>query len=339
MENSLSVIRDIILNKGSLESVLDKMTDAFVFVDNDWKIIYWNQAAERLVETAARDVVGRNMWDCFPHMKDSVVHQQYQLAKDQNCSIEFEVFYPPVNVWGEVRAFPQDDGLAIYVKDITAKKEMEIELNRQRVLLSALMSKGADMVGIISVEGVYQFVSPNVERIFGYSQDELVGHTAWELIHPEDQAFVLANLEKMNTLSELLVKDFRFRDKEGNWRWVEVVLTNMLEDEVIQGLVINSREITERKVGEIRLLQAMESITRQNDTLKEIAFVQSHEFRRPVANILGLTELVQHIELPSEDRKIVSLLQQAAADLDDQVKKVVVLSQGVIVLANEAYNN
>ena len=323
MENSLNVIRDIILSQDSLESVLDKMTDGFVFFDNDWNIVFWNKSAERIIKKQAVEVVGQNVWDSFPETQDTIIFRQYHHAKQNDTSVEFEVYYEPADCWLEVRAFPQHDGLAVYVKDITSRKRLEVELNKQRTLLTTLMAKGGDMIGIIDATGVYKFASPNVERIFGYAPGELVGQPVHLLIHPDDHAFVFEHLAQVDLLQELMVKDFRFKHKDGSWQWVEVILTNMLDNEIIGGILINSRQITERKEAELKLVSAMESITIQNDALKEIAFLQSHEVRKPVANILGLISLIRETGNKDDISSLLPLLEESGTELDGIIKSIV----------------
>jgi signal transduction histidine kinase len=79
----------------------------------------------------------------------------------------------------------------------------------------------------------------------------------------------------------------------------------------------------------------MQSITVQNKKLKEIAFIQSHELRRPVANILGLAELIPSIEISEDDKNIIDMLKHVAADLDTQIRNVVALSQSIATLEHE----
>ena len=120
--------------------------------------------------------------------------------------------------------------------------------------LSALLEHSSDRIGVLDEAGRYTYVSPAVEHLMGHDPGDLVGESGFEYVHPEDrpqvrEAFesVLANPE------ETLTVEYRVRDADGEWRWVESRGTNRLDDPAIEGVVINSREITDRRERQRRL--------------------------------------------------------------------------------------
>lgn len=314
----------------SLIGVLETMSDGFVFVDNHWKILYLNQSASKILSTPFNEVLEKDLWTVFPEAKNSIAFNECHRAKTENVSVEFKIFVDHTNNWLEIKAFPLPEGLVIYIRDITTKIQLVTDLKRQSKLFSSLMDKGADMMGIVDESGYYKFVSSNVKRIFGYSVADLVGKNAFDLIHPDDIVVVSSGLQKVVASNdEVEIREFRFKDAFGNWRWVEVIATNMLHDEIIRGIIINSREITEWKQKDEDLKKAFFSITLQNRKLKEIAFIQSHELRKPVANIIGLVQIIKGLEFSEENRKLLDLLNTSTTELDDMIKRVVSLTESI----------
>ncbi|HEX2609147.1 MAG TPA: PAS domain S-box protein, partial [Flavisolibacter sp.] len=116
-----------------------------------------------------------------------------------------------------------------------------------------LVQNGNDFIGIIDEKGNYLFVTANLKEHLGFQPDDLIGKNALQLIHHDDVAMVTQALQDMQHRTTMLVGPFRFKDGFGNWRWMETTVTNHLANPAIGGLVINSRDITEKKQKEDEL--------------------------------------------------------------------------------------
>src|SRR4028119_126156 len=103
-------------------SILESITDAFFTLDREWRLTYLNQQAERLVKRKREELLGRNLWDEFPEAVNLLFYQEYHRAMSQQVSVEFEAFYPPLNSWFEMHAYPSKEGLSVYYRDISDRK-------------------------------------------------------------------------------------------------------------------------------------------------------------------------------------------------------------------------
>jgi len=112
-----------------LTNTLESITDAFIMVDRDWNFTYLNSDAERMLFCPRNEVLGTNIWERFPEAVDGKFYQEYHKAIEQNCTVSFEEYYAPLDLWVEIRAYPSDEGLAIYFADIGARKAAEAEIN------------------------------------------------------------------------------------------------------------------------------------------------------------------------------------------------------------------
>jgi PAS domain S-box-containing protein len=123
----------------------------------------------------------------------------------------------------------------------------ECQIDRYRTLVE----ESNDVATIIDTDGTMTYVSPAVTRVFGYEPDELVGHTGYEFVHPDDRD---RNAEAVDAVlqspDEPQTVDVRFRHADGSWCWVEATMRNRLDDGVIGGILINSRDVTQRKERE-----------------------------------------------------------------------------------------
>jgi diguanylate cyclase (GGDEF)-like protein/PAS domain S-box-containing protein len=113
-----------------LTATLESISNGFVMINTDWTFGYLNRAAEQLLQCKREDVVGKNIWACFPEAQGTLYETEYTRAMRDRCAAAFEEFYAPLNLWTEIRVFPTEDGLAVYFVDITERKNSESAIRR-----------------------------------------------------------------------------------------------------------------------------------------------------------------------------------------------------------------
>ena len=119
-----------------------------------------------------------------------------------------------------------------------------VETERQ---FRALIENSLDIVTILNKDGTIRYESPSVEDILGYHPEELIGQSAFKFIHPADVGSVLRifNLG-VGTDGYTARIEFRSRHKKGSWRVLEAIGRNLLNDQIVSGVIVNSRDVTER---------------------------------------------------------------------------------------------
>jgi PAS domain S-box-containing protein len=105
--------------------ILESIGDAFFAVDKNWTVTYWNKIAEKVLGKPKQEMLNHNLWDIFTDSTDSVSYKNYHLAIESNNAIHFEDYYPPLDKWHEISAYPSESGLSVYFKDITERKVSE----------------------------------------------------------------------------------------------------------------------------------------------------------------------------------------------------------------------
>lgn len=135
------------------------------------------------------------------------------------------------------------------------RREVEQQVERQGKRFQALVEKSADGVAVSDAAGQLRFVGSSVMRVLGYGIADLTGHNIFEFIHPGDVAEVTKWLSACAAVDECSVEvTARARHKNGEWRWLDATLTNLLRDPAIGGIVVNFRDVTQRRDLQQRLL-------------------------------------------------------------------------------------
>lgn len=136
----------------SFDCTIERMTDAFVALDHNWRYRYVNQKAAMLFNRRQEDLVGKYIWKEFPEGVGQPFYRAYQKAATHRVCISIEDYYPPWDRWFENRIYPSKDGLSIYFQDVTDRKRQERYLKRlthqfQRALRASTVGRlAADLV-------------------------------------------------------------------------------------------------------------------------------------------------------------------------------------------------
>jgi diguanylate cyclase (GGDEF)-like protein/PAS domain S-box-containing protein len=133
-------------------------------------------------------------------------------------------------------------------------RERTAQLAASEERFRSLVQHASDIIAILSADGVIQYVSPSCETVCGKSPSELIGTRLTDLLHPEDTSHAAMFLmEASAPRSGTTAVEFRVRHRDGGWRSLEVLGTNLLDDASVLGLVLNCRDVTERRALEAQL--------------------------------------------------------------------------------------
>ena len=168
----------------------------------------------------------------------------------------------------------------IVAQDITERKRVEAAVHASEERFRAMIENGLDDISLLDANGTLLWESPSVIRSLGYLVDTFVGKNIFEIVHPEDQGWTSDLYAKvLQAPGSREAGTFRLRHADGSWRWIEALVTNMLNNPSVQAIVVNYRDITERKQAEEALRSSDERYRGIFDGVRDAIFVEDLEGR------------------------------------------------------------
>jgi len=218
-----------------------------------------------------------------------------------------------------LRLEPAISGAMAFSQSQADKLLAESALRISERRFRALVEESWDAIALFAGDGTILYGSPATTRLLGYELTEFVGRNAMELIHPDDRAGVLVRLQEVMAAPRTRVHvAARVQHKNGTWRYLEGVFTNLLDDPSVGAIVNNYRDVTDRRILEeqVILSQKMEAIGR-------LAGGVAHDFNNILTAIGGYTDLLL-ADLPAGDHRRhdveeISQAAQRAAGLTHQL--------------------
>ncbi|MDZ7849632.1 MAG: PAS domain-containing protein [Halodesulfurarchaeum sp.] len=277
------------------EQIIERVTDAIVEVDADWRFTVVNEQAEDLYDMAEADLVGRNFWDVFEAARDTRFEEEYRRVMESGEPTSFVEYFSQLDGWFDITAYPTEvGGIAFYFVEVTEQLERQYELEEKNTLLSKLFEMLPVGVTVLDTDGTITRANRQAESALGLTESEITKRTyddpEWRIIDADGEPIPGEELPFARVLATgETITDYEHGIKwpSGKTRWLSINATPLTtsEGDVEQVVAVISDITDQRTQGN--------ALERQNERLEQFASIVSHDLRNPLTVAEGRLELVR----------------------------------------------
>lgn len=204
---------------------------------------------------------------------------------------------------GRIVPFGTNEVLAI-IRNVTDKKIAEKGIKESEERFKSLVHNISDIISLIDENGFIKYQSSSIKQIMGYEENELQGKNIFEIVHPEDHLVVAQAFKNaIENEGNSPVAEFRLLNKNGEYIYLEAQGNNQLNNPSIKAIVVNSRDVSQKKKAESEKLQLIKELTQNNKELKQFSYITSHNMRAPVTNLMAIADLIDLNKIEDNDNK------------------------------------
>jgi PAS domain S-box-containing protein len=305
-----------------LDNFIESINDYFFMLDSEWKFLRVNAAFEKITQKSRKELLGSVIWEMFPVIAGTAFETGYRKAVAQNKSIQFTAHVASANMWFNTTAYPSAEGLTVFMKNITEEKRAQEEVIWAKNSLEALINNTEDQIWSVDSETRYVYMN----KAYRLQILQLTGSEPkpgdYSYLHPGYSPEVIAQWGQY--YARALAGERYTIVSES----IDLLTQKLLSFEIsfnpiykvkgdVTGIGCFARNITQ-------WLETEKAIVDQNERLRHIASLTSHELRRPVASMLGLINLMDRSNFFNPDNKeIIEHLLTVGNEIDDVIRLIV----------------
>jgi PAS domain S-box-containing protein len=279
-----ALVRDITPQKGAedalkrnearLGNILSSASEAIITVNEKHEITLFNESAERMFGWTREEAIGRPLGQLIP-TRFAESHAKHIQSFDQSAETtrRMSTRREVTGVRKNGNEFVCEIGISKHVEegqtfftailqDVTDQREARDEVIAMQDRFHALTENAPDGIALVDTKGRVRFVSPSGRRIFGYDWAENLEMFSAGNVHADDLPEVLSIIPRLiEQPTQNPTLQYRARHENGSWIWIECTFTNLLTVRSVEAIVINFRDITERKQSEARIREQLERLS------------------------------------------------------------------------------
>ncbi|PIB39366.1 PAS domain S-box protein [Maribacter sp. 4G9] len=250
------VQKKIVASEKKYRELTERISDAFISLDNHWNLTYINAKAQELIQKKKEELIGKNIWNVFQNTISSSTRGKIESALKKQEYVHLEQFYPRNNIWIESHVYPSPEGLTVYFRDITERKISEEE--NQKIL--AVIGKSPGFIGLTGLDGQCIYLNESGRELVGLTSEDTISNFSILDFFPEN--------------SRQIIKEeyLPFVFKNGAWSG-EGYLRSFKEDRnipaALSAFLINDKTSKPIGIGSVAF-----DLTDQKKTEKEILDLQ-----------------------------------------------------------------
>lgn len=285
-------------------NILESIGDAFFAVDNNWTVTYWNHMAGKIFGKSSHQMIGKNLWEEDEFSSDVTYSTSFQKALQEHTAQYFEVNMNGGNTSFEVSVFPSINGLSVYFKDVTERKEAIERLRISNERFERVTEAANDAIWDLDLISNKLYLGKGFEKLRGEHYKEFLPGDQWlDHIHPDDRPLIEARIK--NALADkntsLVEGEYRYLTQNGSHLYI-LARASIIRDEngSVTRLVGAFSDMTQRKQYEASLKALNADLAKINNELlisnaelEQFAYIASHDLQEPLRMITGFLSQIE----------------------------------------------
>jgi len=276
------------LSEMKYQSLVDNMNEGLFVVNKSGRFTYINKIMEKRSGYSEKEYCSFNFIDFVLPEYKKILQKRFDLLLQGKEIDPFELGYKKKNgdiIYVEVNAYPLYENKKLVAiqglsRDITENVIGKQKIIKQEKYFTSLIQNSMDLISVLDKDGKAKFHSPSIHEVLGYEADELIGKKGFDNIDKSDS-------ERVNYLFNRIVKKpgssdsitYKIKNAYGDWRYLESRIQNKLNDKNIQGIILNTRDITEIVEKSYQLREAKEYLNNVIGHTNEIIFTINKDKR------------------------------------------------------------
>jgi len=328
--------------KAEIVEVFERVDEAFFALDDEWRITYVNDRAVTLVRLPPGELIGARVWDILPEVADGKPREMAEKAMTTQEPVEFEFHSDLLDIWVEIRTYPSESGMSVYVRDITDRKEREAALRESEQRYRSLTDDVLDTseVGTFILDSNFEIVwiNESIEKYFGLDRGEIIGRDKRAVIE-EDIAGIFEDAERFADRVLATYEDNTYTEEfechvlgegypEERWlhHWSQPIETGLYAG----GRIEHYTDITERRHYEEKLAETVDKLEESNERLEQFAYVASHDLQEPLRMVSSYLQLLENQyadELDSDAQEYIDFAVDGAERMREMIDDLLAYSR------------
>jgi diguanylate cyclase (GGDEF)-like protein/PAS domain S-box-containing protein len=254
-------------SEARLRQLISSALDTVITVDRAGMVIEWNPEAEATFGIAARDIIGRHLdqHSLFPERLTRIFHALLRRhargpaarlvrRRIETVARRADGEEIPVEITIAPAGSGADQTFTAFIRDISERKRADHALEMREKRFRTIVEKSWSGVALLDHELRFTYTGSSTPHVIGYDERELLGQEFLELVHPRDRAEAQRGFERiLTTPASEAHGELRFRHRNGSWVWLEGFGQNLLDEASVGAVVLNYRDISQRKEAEKQL--------------------------------------------------------------------------------------
>ncbi len=343
----------ILKTKTQQKAILDNIPHLAWLKDNEGRYISVNEPFSLHYNRDESEIIGKTDFDICPKEQASRYHENDNAIKVSGNRQLLEVVEntPNGKRWIETYKTPifNEQGKLIGItgisRDITDRKKMEETIKENEEYFRALLQNSSDAISILDMNGRIIFENSPKNKIFEFSIDELIDKPIFDIVHPDDiEHFKEFFKDVLKNPQTQIKREYRCLHKNKKWIYVESIFSNQLENPFIKGIIVNSRDISERKMGELKERVYHDNLIFLSNSALDLLGISSKDdiYRYICEKLYNFLENAIVIVSSCNEKEAISRVECISRYKDDKNKVTKILGEdpiGMVIPINRDISN